>query len=370
MCIAARARTALKTSTTWRQNLALLDDARETTLSIAEYYAGKRRPAHWSSDPIVYHLRDILDGSREKYKANDAIKALEKAQKEERDAAAADAALLGAPLAPNFKSKIRMQSFIAKNLYKTLHGRDDVIRTIKHRLPLYAESLRDVLPAVDWATLKKTASEMHSHFASCILKTYLCSWCTAHRLKTNSRTLPAKRCIFGCSGDNDLDDLMHYFVCDKLWSAIKKVFPLEYGLELLYPTATASKINNPNVTSVGAGLAFRLGLFATTPADFLPITVAFRLYHDSRTKFRPGNHSQVDIDDAAAATLKHLRDLDKPNSRSPNDDSENHGDEDVDIHDRSGVAQVLRDLPELASSQPRVVPAESGGLSSSSSGRH
>jgi len=125
-----------------------------------------------------------------------------------------------------------------------------------------------------------------------------------------------------------LDDQKHYFKCSKLWTGISTAMPAEYGLELLNPTSTQAKINNPGVTKQGARLAFRLGLFATSAEDFLPVALAFRIYHDSRNKFRPGNHTQDDIHDAAVALLRHLRDLRRPTSTStPTDPTDESPDE-------------------------------------------
>ena len=154
---------------------------------------------------------------------------------------------------------------------------------------LTKERLTKLFPDVQWGrcafdTYFELLKQAKGFRAMASIKSVLGAWCTSSRMH-EPNILP---CLFGCPCPA-VDTFTHYVQCPCLWWEVH-IFLISHNLVDL-----AFKIHF--VGTSDQALFFKLGLEAECYDDFLPIALAFGLYHALKL------HSKAEV-------LRHLESLD------------------------------------------------------------
>ena len=115
------------------------------------------------------------------------------------------------------------------------------------------------LANVDWDGLCAGVRKVHSSWRAKLFKSYAGGWTTTTRMHES----PTYTCIFGCA--NEADDWRHYVFCTPLWSIVSQACESQPADSPWAQIAIDSEFDRDN---------------------FLPLVVAFDVYHDTKNRYR------------------------------------------------------------------------------------
>ena len=198
MCESAMARAFSITIEGWQGWLQLLSEAAEASVPYASFLAGALCPAFWDSEPIVGNYRYLylrLPSRRRLPPAHSTDICMDRMEQSD-----AYAALLRVDFPPAW------QAWFVQKMKRLLN-------------------LGDVdLQSFHWVSFYQTFSELPSHAAMSVLKTFANAWTTRRRLHTGEQW----SCIYGCEHE---DMLGHYLQCPIAMSALASALRLQMRIE-------------------------------------------------------------------------------------------------------------------------------------------